>query len=417
MRLRMLVIGGALWSLLWPTSSFAGDEPRYEVIDLGALAGGESTALAISDAGYVVGHSTTGAGEGSAMTHAVLWLPVRTDPFGFVLRDLGTFDGVGSSVATGVNDSLQVSGRSQRDEIGPSGSLINRGFLWEGDEMTEIGTLSPGFTGSAAAALNSMGEVVAVEGSSFSCEPMIWLPGPAYGLPAGLHPIPKPGDFGDGVVAQINDSGEVAGTRKSACDLVGTDSAFIWLPNGAYGLPAGAHELIPGVEGSMETQAEAINDLGQVAGIISDFSSSTQELFVWQAGASTVLGNPPGDMFTQPKGINDSAQIVGATSESFSTASSAFLWENGQFLDLNTLIPVNSGWLLTTAFAINNDGWIVGEGSRNGLNRAFLLKPPSPIQDIPTLSSLGLAMLSLLLVAGGLVVMRRSREGLRPNGH
>lgn len=34
-----------------------------------------------------------------------------------------------------------------------------------------------------------------------------------------------------------------------------------------------------------------------------------------------------------------------------------------------------SGWVLTTAEAINDLGWIVGNGSYNGSARAFLLVP------------------------------------------
>ena len=43
--------------------------------------------------------------------------------------------------------------------------------------------------------------------------------------------------------------------------------------------------------------------------------------------------------------------------------------------DLNTLIPANSGWVLTEARAINSSGQIVGNGIKDGEQRAFLLKP------------------------------------------
>jgi probable HAF family extracellular repeat protein len=45
-------------------------------------------------------------------------------------------------------------------------------------------------------------------------------------------------------------------------------------------------------------------------------------------------------------------------------------------LDLNKLIPPNSGWELDVANGINDAGEIVGYGTRNGTNlRAFLLTP------------------------------------------
>jgi probable HAF family extracellular repeat protein len=43
--------------------------------------------------------------------------------------------------------------------------------------------------------------------------------------------------------------------------------------------------------------------------------------------------------------------------------------------DLNALIPANSGWELQGAVAINIAGQIVGVGTVNGQQHAFLLTP------------------------------------------
>jgi hypothetical protein len=43
--------------------------------------------------------------------------------------------------------------------------------------------------------------------------------------------------------------------------------------------------------------------------------------------------------------------------------------------DLNTLIPQNLGWVLTSAADINIWGQIVGSGIRNGRPHGFLLTP------------------------------------------
>ena len=55
----------------------------------------------------------------------------------------------------------------------------------------------------------------------------------------------------------------------------------------------------------------------------------------------------------------------------------AFVYRNGQMTDLNSLLPANSGWVLTTATAINNNNQIVGTGVVNGENHAFLMDLPS----------------------------------------
>lgn len=44
-------------------------------------------------------------------------------------------------------------------------------------------------------------------------------------------------------------------------------------------------------------------------------------------------------------------------------------------VDLNDLIPANSGWYLEATTGINNRGQIVGYGLHGGQQRAFLLTP------------------------------------------
>ena len=58
----------------------------------------------------------------------------------------------------------------------------------------------------------------------------------------------------------------------------------------------------------------------------------------------------------------------------------AFLCSNGTATDLNNVIASSSGWTLTGAGAINDNGWIVGYGTNSsGQSDAFLLTPtPEP---------------------------------------
>jgi hypothetical protein len=57
----------------------------------------------------------------------------------------------------------------------------------------------------------------------------------------------------------------------------------------------------------------------------------------------------------------------------------AFIWNqnenNGVALDLNAMIPANSGWVLIQANDISDDGHIVGVGVLNGRYALFLLTP------------------------------------------
>lgn len=51
--------------------------------------------------------------------------------------------------------------------------------------------------------------------------------------------------------------------------------------------------------------------------------------------------------------------------------------------DLNTLIPADSGWVLSQAQGINKRGQIVGNGVINGQAHAFLLTPNPPVLIVP----------------------------------
>jgi len=70
----------------------------------------------------------------------------------------------------------------------------------------------------------------------------------------------------------------------------------------------------------------------------------------------------------------------------------AFLWENGAMTDLNTLLPAGTGWILTAATAINDNGDIVGIGLLDGQVHGFLLtsgqtQPPAPTEQPVALAS------------------------------
>jgi probable HAF family extracellular repeat protein len=85
------------------------------------------------------------------------------------------------------------------------------------------------------------------------------------------------------------------------------------------------------------------------------------------------------------RGINDLGQIVGNYrfyDSSNNRRQHACLYQNGSMIDLNDLLPPNSGWELHSANKINNKGQICGYGTHNGLTRAFLMTlPPALVPD------------------------------------
>jgi hypothetical protein len=52
------------------------------------------------------------------------------------------------------------------------------------------------------------------------------------------------------------------------------------------------------------------------------------------------------------------------------------MWQDGVGYELNKLMDdASAGWRLLSATAINNLGQIVGQGTFNGVKRAFLATP------------------------------------------
>jgi probable HAF family extracellular repeat protein len=70
----------------------------------------------------------------------------------------------------------------------------------------------------------------------------------------------------------------------------------------------------------------------------------------------------PGGKYTYARAINARGEVVGFSGTAH--AIRAFLWtRTGGMQDLNSLIPASSGFVLTEAVAINEQGLIVAIGS------------------------------------------------------
>jgi probable HAF family extracellular repeat protein len=98
------------------------------------------------------------------------------------------------------------------------------------------------------------------------------------------------------------------------------------------------------INDSGHSSAADINNSGEVIGNAED-SGSGSRAFLWQSGSGMqdLLGDCD---YSRAAAINESGQIVGSAGGSCSFAG-AFLYSGGQMLDLNTLVPANSGWLLS----------------------------------------------------------------------
>lgn len=310
-------------------------QPRYTVVDLGTLGGATTKGMGINEHGHVAGASQSGS-----YLYGFLW-------DGDAMTNLGSLSGQGSW-AYDVNGAGQVVGGS------PLGSGDNHAFRWQNNAMQDLGTL--GGPNSYAFEINASGQAVGYA----CCAPDTYL---SHAVLWGSGGIVDLGDLDPlwpaiSAAYGINDAGQVVG---GSYDASANFHAFLWQGGSMQDL---------GTLGGDYSSAEAINESGQVVGV-ARLANSTPHAFLWDGGMQDLgaLGWSQSIAYD----IDDKGQVVGALQTGQS--SHAFIWANGQMKDLNSEIPANSGWVLSEARAINNKGQITGFGTANGQTRAFLLKP------------------------------------------
>ena len=333
----------------------------YTIKDLGVLKGdNESSGFWINNLGEVAGCSDTQTVYGYPCTglvagqHAFLWRP------GKGMKDLGTLSGATVSGAIGLNDTGVVVGYSNVKGQ-PVTDFVATQWSSSGT-ISNLGTLSGGAS-SAAFQINSGGEI---SGDSFVASGAVnatqWTNNKIKNLGKLKNAI-----FTAGLA--INDNGYIVGESVFAYGPPFTSHGFLW--NGSTMKDLGT------LWGGITSMANAINSSGVVVGQSDGHNTGGHwHAVMWGASGNIKdLGLLQGGTYSIAFGVNDSEIVVGYGNIA-NNAAHAMIWTASKgMLDLNSLIPSNSGWTLINANAINNVGQITGYGSRNGHNHAFVLTP------------------------------------------
>jgi uncharacterized membrane protein len=374
-------------------------QPQYAVTDLGTLggAGTSSNAFGINFFGWTAGSSNlTANGPQRAFTGT---------GFG-PLIDLGTLGGqkctTCNSAANGLNLFGETAVGSETGNMDPNGEdfcaygthhqclAAIGGFV----ALRALPALSGGNNANAID-VNDLGQAVGLAengtrdatcvsgGTAFQ---VLRFEAARWGLDGRIQELnPLSGDT-VGFSVGINDSGQAVGASGLCSNTAFltpfgpfAPHAVLWDSNGS---PTDLGHL-PGTPAGIYNIATSLNDRGDVVGFAcvgADTNPATcpEDTFLWtkETGMQD-LGRFPGAIATGPPcchTINNNGVIVGLSVDA-SFNERAIIWLNKVPVDLNTLIPKNSGWYLVCAQGINDAGEIVGFGTINGSTHAFLAKP------------------------------------------
>lgn len=337
-----------------------------------------SFATAINEAGDIVGKAGRGA-NGCAF----LWQRGT-------MKTLGTLPTVldpPSSVAFAINNRGTLVGSSGDNGTGPMDGLsFVEAFIYDGSMKPIVAhAVNEIVEEQRAFGINDSGIIVGIAGyHGFVLRNGDWI---------SVSPLSTL-DAGNGTVAMaINGSGQVVGAttynrRPSPLPQI---HAFLWRDPLAEKISD-----IGSLPGYRDSIAMAINNPGEIVGFTSRGETPNKDdpdpsidgrwvgsrdpdslefamlpknghAFSWKGGVVHDLGAL--SRASAALAVNDAGSIVGASD------GRAVGWFGKGVVDLNSLVSPNEGWVLQAATGINNRGWIVGWGTRQGERRAFLLKP------------------------------------------
>jgi uncharacterized membrane protein len=302
----------------------------------------------------------------------------------------------------GVNDQGVVFGASCTLSDATKEMPFLRAWLWSKESTnSDLGAL--GAEGAALYGMNNRGVGVGIlqrkpKSSSNGGRPLLLA---FVGTEAGIALLPGPG--GETVARAINEEGRIVGAARnpngnsiavcwaadkartltelgrlggSASDAVAINARNFIVGHSlnAKGVP---HACVWNAEkkivdigpDGLPSWATDINDENQVVGWV--LAKEGQRACYWNSAGRNILGTL-GGQHSALWSINNRGIAVGFA-DLPDKSRHAMGFDGQKMVDLNTLLPKDSGWVLVEARAINNQNQITGYGSFKGQPTTFLL--------------------------------------------
>jgi probable HAF family extracellular repeat protein len=284
----------------------------------------------------------------------------------YTITDLGSLGG-DFSFPTAVSNSGQVAG------VGTRTDFQEHAFLASHGTVTDLGTLGGLF--SEGDAINSRGQVAGRSTTTDEVEThaFLWSKGVMQDL----------GSLGGGLSEAfgINNSGAVVGDSYNGFFF---DHAFLW--------SKGVMTDLGTLGGQFLSEANAINEAGQVTGFAQTAGAFQLDAFLWSNGVMSDLGNL-GGTFAVGQAINNIGQVVGFSTLPGDTDTRAFIWSNGVMTDLGTIAGIGGSTYKATG--INSSAVVVGTYSRPDFSGGSFVFSNGVMTDLSSLLPAGTNFLSL----------------------
>jgi len=378
--------------LAMPVCMVAQAQPaRYSVTDLGTLGGSYSLAYGLNNAGVVSGGAATPSQQDFVSQTGFLSSRGQMINVGTLggpacpscSSEAGGPNAAGLSPVISETAAMDINGE---DFCGFGTHLQCLGAIYNNGTLTPLAPLAGG-NNSQAYWTNQRGETVgfsetgaydgncAMPSQLYRFSAVKWSPD---GTPHPLRP------FQDDTVSfalGINNVGQAVGVSGLCSDTTFPPNNTPGGPHAVFWDSDGTPVLVPDLPGAVGNNvAGGINNRGDVVGT-QVTSDGNIHAYLWSKtdGIRDIMF-PNAFVTVTPccHSINDSREATGFAFDE--NGPQAFVWKDGNFTDLNTVLPADTPWYIFNTASINDVGQIAASGfnMQTGEMHAVLLTPISP---------------------------------------